>query len=248
MESTLNSIASNGAAVANLHRSIQDEFNNLSSVPWTVSIPFEMMEYSTSASTTLSTYKVDNILEYCKPIFKGSVIRFPIAYNDENKGIKALRDDLNCAALQCSGTHIVGANTGKRETVKGVQETRWALRCNHAIIYTGKKFDSTTSSIICNPECRNSSLHNDCKNNRGPKGISMAKRTSTKARMCKNDPKCPFLLPIFYDGISYFIKGGLGCAEHQYHVHLNPTRETHFPTALLSDEDRQLMVVATFEG
>jgi hypothetical protein len=222
---------------------IQEEYKSLSSVPWTVAIPFDMMASCATATNediTATTTLVDNILEYCQPMYKGLKIRFPLSYNDGDKGITALRCDLRKAALEHSGAQIVGTGT-KNQGKAQANERRWDVKCNHALLYLGKKYNSNTSSVECHPECRETSLHNDRTNNRGPKGIQMVKRTSTQGRLDRTECHCPFLLPIFQDDTSYYLKGGLGCADHQYHIRLDSARDTQLPTALLSAEERELM-------
>jgi hypothetical protein len=55
----------------------------------------------------------------------------------------------------------------------------------------------------------------------------------------KNDPKCPFSLPLYVDQTGFLLEIGKGNRNHQYHARAEVNRVCRVRAALLSEEQRK---------
>jgi hypothetical protein len=175
---------------------------------------------------------------------KGQVFRFSSElYPPTQEGIHKLAKELKLAAKVSGGTDLVSAG-GTKPINFAIMTARpklcYRLVCNCGLIYQNesKKLDKENGSCTVNKsvQYRKATLHNDRLNDRTSKANEkMSHRTGTCRRLTKNDPKCPFTLPLYVDQEGFLLQIGLGNPNHQYHVKAEVNKVSKVRAALLSE-------------
>lgn len=187
----------------------------------------------------------DNILDYCDYKWKGQIFRFSsVAYPPSCDGLGKLVKDLQLQAKTSGGAELISksGSPANFEKLSSKEQLCYRLECNCALIYrnASNKIDKENYRVNDSSQYRKATLHNDRQNDRTKtKGKKMSHRTSTARRLSKNDPKCPFSLSLYVDQVGFFMKGGVGNPNHQFHSRAEVNKVSKVRAALLTNEQRK---------
>jgi hypothetical protein len=225
-----------------LQEKIVAELQRINNELWRKSLPFQVILPYSSQSVVH-----DNILEFCSNIWKGQAIRFSSeSYPPTKQGLKELTRTLELAAIVSGGVELVSSGRGKVKDFTNLttkDKVCCRLVCSCSLIYGNKsnKLLDTENGSCPNMafQYRKGTLHNDRLNDRCDDGKKLPKPKDTCHRLLPIDPKCPFSLAVFVDQTGFFIKGGIGNPNHQYHVQPQVNPISKIRAALLTNEQRK---------
>ena len=114
---------------------------------------------------------------------------------------------------------------------KGGKDKYRRVGYKHGVVYRNsisrrRSIDNYLETRICN----------DRLNSRGPKGLTMPRRTRT-CRLTESNACCPFHFHIAFDSAGFHIRNGFGCSNHVGHPRIEQDNY-HYPARLLLDEEK----------
>jgi hypothetical protein len=199
-------------------------------------LPVMEMEVELCVSNSFDTPPRYIKQDLCKLIqnhkLSNAVIYFSSKYNPDEKGRRALFNDLLRTALDGGDSLTLwGKGKGKGQSMY--------IKCQCAVIYRGGKVDKNTGSIVDRLDYRTTTFCGDRKNQRhGQKGTNGSHRTTFSSRTSKADDGCPFRLAVFLDHNGYYIKASRwSTVLHQFHARRDHLR---IPTTLIHAEDHEI--------
>jgi hypothetical protein len=226
-----------------LQQRITSKQQQLYNEEWSTKLPF-----SGICPASVGCADFDDILDFCRKdhMFQGWVFRFSSdLYPPTSQGLATLKQELVATAKLRGGVDLVSrgcANASKFTNLTTEPQICYRLVCNCKLIFQNesKKLNKENGKVDQSIKYRKSTLHNDRLNDRTTKDDEkLAHKTSTCRRKTKDDPMCPFTLPLFVDKDGFVLKIGVGNPNHQYHARAEVNKVSRVQTAILSEQQRE---------
>ena len=226
-----------------LQQRVTSKQQQLYNEKWSTKLPFRG-----TCPTSVGCMEFDDILDFCRKdhLFKGLVFRFPHdLYPPTFQGLAKLTQELVAAAKLRGGADLVSNGCSKSSNLENLTadpQPCYRLVCNCKLIFQNEsnKLNKENGKVNQSIKYRKTTLHNDRLNDRARKvDGKLTHKTSTCRRKSKDDPMCPFTLPLFVDKDGFLLKIGLGNRNHQYHAKAEVNSISRVRTAILSEQQRE---------